>query len=694
MSRAGRILRVDLSDQKIEKEPTSSYVRDWMGGDGIAAKILTDEVPPGATAYDPESLLTINTGILTGTLRGSKSTVFNRNPCMIHNVLSTAGMGGGFPAELKFAGYDNLIIKGKADKPVYLFINNDKVEIRDAAHLWGQDTYQTQTSIKNELDDPDVQVACIGPGGENLVTYSLIYHDINATAAKSGGGGVMGSKNLKAIAVRGTKPIKLADPKKFADLFNDYFYATFTEKLTADHWTKKSMITCIDQENDIDIIMWGGSVENLNCPPIPKGNSMQDFVDKYFVGNSGCAFCPEQCYPRLNVPGVGAGAALCAMPVEWQARFKIWNPLFWWKCALLSDRLGIDASSTCNIISWMMEMYERGIITAADTDGLKMEWGNEEVVLAMIEKIGRKEGCGELYGQGPLAASLKLGKSAKRLARHTKGYPLLNYFLWSGGSLGMAVGMGGAGTVADPAGVENAGQIIEEILKVHPPAPGMDAEMIHELADSLRSAKTEHMCGDPDAWKLFEDDGETIRTTNKALMLLAFEDQTALADFCGACDQSTGAGPRAIGAMRDFWQEMSDFVHAATGEQWPAERMQETVKRVRLLETGYDYLCGLRREDEQMSEDTYGEANTRQWGRRTFTTREAMEKMKTEYYQLRGRDPETGAPRREELEKLGLKDMADRLAKLDLTPRPVEAEEVSEIPSKRKSRARSARTRS
>ena len=685
MSRAGRILRVDLLDKKIEKEPTSSYVKDWFGGDGISAGILTTEVPPEKTAYDPDNLLIISTGPLTGTLRGHKGCVLNRSPILVHNVLQSAGIGGQLPAELKFAGYDNIVIKGKAEGPVYLFINNDKVEIRDAKHLWGQDTYQTQARIKNELNDPDVQVACIGPAGENLVTYSLIYHDINATAARSGAGGIMGSKNLKAIAVRGTNAIKVADPKKFAELFNEYFYATFYEKLAPHHWTRKSMVNYADGQATIDIVMWGGNLGDLCPPPVPKGKTMTEFADKYFAGNSGCAFCPEQCYVRLNVPGIGAGAALCAMPAEWQTRFKLYDPEFWWKCADATNRLGLDCSSTCNIISWLMELWENGIITPADTDGLRMEWGNEEVVLAMIQKIGKKEGCGAVYGQGILPAARKLGPSAQRHARHVKGLPYLNYFLWPGGSLGTAAGQGGAGVGADPAGVENSAQIIEEIFKAHPPYPGAELQA-KDIATFARSTKTQVMCGDPDAWKLFEDDGATIRTTGKAAMDLAFEDQTKLADMCGSCDLATNSGPRAIGAMRDFWQEMSNFVQAGTGEQWTPDLLRETVKRVRLQETGYDYLCGLRREDEQMPDDSYGLIKTRQWGTRTFTTRETLEKMKTEYYQLRGRDPVTGVPRREELEKLGLKDMADRLAKLELTPGPVGAQEGSEVVAKRKAK--------
>jgi len=174
------------------------------------------------------------------------------------------------------------------------------------------------------------------------------------------------------------------------------------------------------------------------------------------------------------------------------------------------------------------------------------------------------------------------------------------------------------------------------------------------------------MSGDPNAWKLFEDDGETIRITNKALLDLAYENQTKLADLAGVCDQSANAGPRFLFALRDFWEEIAAFLTADLGVEYTPDMLKEVVDRVRLMERGYDYLCGLRREDETLPEDFFEPMKTRQWGTRVMYTRESQEKMKTDYYTLRGCDPQTGVPRREELEKRGLKDLADKLGKLNL----------------------------
>lgn len=244
MSRAGKILRVDLSTGKIEKEPTSSYVKKWFGGDGIGSTIVCNEVPPETEAYHPATILTFNMGPLTGALRGgSRCHLITRSPLVIHDLLLASGFGGQFAAEVKFAGYDNIVITGRADKPAYLCINNDEVQIRDASHVWGLDTYQTQATIQAETKDPDTQVVCIGPAGENQVAFALMYHDINATAGRGGAGAVMGSKNLKAIAVRGTRGLKIDDPQKYLELWNKFFTETFPQPVTPDHWTRTSIVT-------------------------------------------------------------------------------------------------------------------------------------------------------------------------------------------------------------------------------------------------------------------------------------------------------------------------------------------------------------------------------------------------------------------------------------------------------------------
>ncbi|MCX5998349.1 MAG: aldehyde:ferredoxin oxidoreductase, partial [Chloroflexi bacterium] len=223
MANAGMILKIDLTNGSIQREPTSSYLRHYVGGLSIGTKILWDGVSPEIAGTDPRNMLIFNTGPLTGTLLGNKCVVLAKSPIYTNKTMGNAGMGGQFPSEMRFAGYDHIVIIGKAERPVYLFIYNDQVEIRDAKHLWGLDVYETQTRIKEELRDPDVQIACIGPAGENQVAFSLVLHDIENTASRAGHGAVMGSKNLKAVTVRGTRGLKVADPKTFMALWKQFY---------------------------------------------------------------------------------------------------------------------------------------------------------------------------------------------------------------------------------------------------------------------------------------------------------------------------------------------------------------------------------------------------------------------------------------------------------------------------------------
>ena len=215
----GAILRVDLSEDKISKEPTASYSADFIGGRGINIRLLYDESPPEVAPLDPASPLIFGVGPLCGTpVPASRVEVTAKSPET--GFLGSSNFGGVFGPELKYAGYDNIVFTGHADKPFYLWIHNDEVEIRDASHLWGRDTYKTQEIIRSEIDS-DVKVACIGPAGENLVHFATVQSALGHSAGRTGTGGVMGSKNLKAIVVRGTKGINLADPEKYLSIVEE-----------------------------------------------------------------------------------------------------------------------------------------------------------------------------------------------------------------------------------------------------------------------------------------------------------------------------------------------------------------------------------------------------------------------------------------------------------------------------------------
>ena len=219
----GAILRVDLSSGKITKTPTAEYADDFIGGRGINIKLLYDHNPPGVDSLSPENTLIFGVGPLGGTsIATGRTEVTARSPET--GFLGSSNFGGFFGSEFKFAGYDHIVLTGQAEKPVYLWIENERVEIRDAAAIWGKDSYETQDLIRKELNNPDAKILCIGPAGEKRVRFATLQHGLGHGAGRTGMGAVMGSKNLKAIAVRGTGSLKIARPEDKAFLTTEEFF--------------------------------------------------------------------------------------------------------------------------------------------------------------------------------------------------------------------------------------------------------------------------------------------------------------------------------------------------------------------------------------------------------------------------------------------------------------------------------------
>lgn len=214
----GSLLRVNLSSGEIRKTPTANYADLWLGARGINSRILYEETNGNTDPLGPENVILFSIGPLTGTMVPGSGRVEIAAKSPVSGFQGMSNMGGYWGPELKYAGYDSVVVKGKAEKPVYISIYNDKVDIRDASHLAGKDTYETQDIIREELGDPEVEVVCIGPAGENLIAYASVHNRLGNAAGRTGMGTVMGSKNLKAIAVRGTKGVSVAQPDKFLEL--------------------------------------------------------------------------------------------------------------------------------------------------------------------------------------------------------------------------------------------------------------------------------------------------------------------------------------------------------------------------------------------------------------------------------------------------------------------------------------------
>jgi aldehyde:ferredoxin oxidoreductase len=642
MSWAGTILQVDLTGGKIEKEPTSRYVKDYIGNAGIAAKIFWDEIPPDMRPYNPENLLMFNTGPLTGTLLGNKATVASKTPVRANNPFAFVGLGGQFPSEMKYAGYDHIIVKGKAKEPVYLCINNDSVEIRDAKHLWGLDTHETQRMIKEELGDPDVQVACIGPAGENLVAYAIILHEIENTAAKKGFGSVMGSKNLKAIAIRGTKGLKIADPKAFLSLFDEYYYEV--SKGQASLFAKMAQTEGISRQIAEGYhTAYGGEIPE-ELPPSPT----KEWVSKYMVGPIGCAFCPVQCHQNFRVPGIGNGGTVCVnyFGLLLQFMYNATDFEIWWKRTMLANRYGLDTLQIEMIGGWLVELYKRGIITADDTDGIPMERSSDKAITSLIEKIAKREGFGELFADGIVHAARKIGKGYLDLAdQYNNEFP----YGWNDYAPDIGpVAQYRAGDLERVPGYADAyGNIFSyaDILRVSP-------RKAQKLIDQFCCEASERLMGDANLWR------EPRYDKRIGPWIIEKETEFLLGDITGHCEVMSPYLEH-YGIKFGTCDDNVRWLNAATGIKYTADELRETASRIRTLIDAYNILCArMIGEVPVIAKPIEALASFPQPGRPKGSE---LKKIQEDYCRIRGYDPETGVPIREKLEKLGLKDVADKL---------------------------------
>ncbi|MCL2497266.1 MAG: aldehyde ferredoxin oxidoreductase family protein [Symbiobacteriaceae bacterium] len=442
-----RILRVNLSTGAVSCEsPGELFYRKYIGGRGLVAYYLWHEVPPQADPLGPENKLIFAVGPLTGTsfLGSGRNSVGAKSP--LTGAYSDAEAGGFWGAELKRAGYDALIIEGQSDKPVYLWIKDDQVEIRDAAHLWGQKTAPVEKQIQKELGDERIRVAQIGPGGENGVAFANICNDLTHFYGRGGLGAVMGSKKLRAIAIRGQRPPVIAHPERLQALVRWY----------AENW--ESMNKSSYEYGTTSVVMSLNASGGLPTRNFQEGSfegaaniSHTAINEKYLIDREGCWACPIRCkrvvqaHERYNVDPIYGGpeyetlASLgsCCGIDDLEAVMK-GNEL----CAAYA----LDTISTGVTIAWAMEAYTRGILTAEELDGLELNFGNGAGLVALIEKIAYREGVGDLLAQGSKKAALQVGKNSIEFAMEGKGQeiPMHEPRLKSALSIGYAVSPTGA----------------------------------------------------------------------------------------------------------------------------------------------------------------------------------------------------------------------------------------------------------
>ncbi len=422
----GKILRVNLTTGVITKEATpTDLARDYIGGRGFGIYFLLKEVPKGADPLGPENKLIVSSGPITGLMipGAGKSDWTTKAP--LTGGYASANMGGHFSPEMKYAGLDCIILEGISPKPIYLFIDDDKIELRDASDLWGKGTFAVEKQLKKKLGE-EFQIATIGPAGENSVTYACINHDYGRQAGRGGVGAVMGFKKVKAIAVHGTKSIPVANKEAYRTTAMA-LYKACKEAENTKNWTHigtpLTTVWCDEAGGLPTRNFSAGSFEGVQTL---SGTYMREQI---VITDKGCFGCPCPCgkyshlkkyksyvegpeYETVSLCGSNLGVA----EIEDVAQIN-----------LLCDDLGVDTISAGNVIAWAMECYEKGIFTKKDTDGLDLNFGNVDATLTLLEKIARKEGLGALLAEGVKRASAKVGLGSEKFAVHVKGMEQSGY---------------------------------------------------------------------------------------------------------------------------------------------------------------------------------------------------------------------------------------------------------------------------
>lgn len=639
----GTILKVNLSDRRIDREPLSEELMfGFIGGRGMNAKILYDKTGPQTDPLGPENNLIIGTGPVNGTPMptSNRFSVTAKSP--LTGILGDANSGGFFGPELKYAGYDHVVIKGAAAHPVYLWIDDHHVEIRDAAHLWGKNTLETERTIKGEIGDERIRVLSIGQAGENLVKIAGIINDEEHAAARCGLGAVMGSKKLKAIAVRGSQTVRIADPEKLFELM-DHMFSDYRKCSAFDWYTHYGGTVAI-----IDMCKAGSApVKNYlksGGTDLEKRLQMahEKIFEKYKLKDVACHACPLACDKWTYIEGLGRAKHPDGGSFH-GAIWEIYDYPFLVEFNRLCDEYGIDLYSAQMVTAAAMEWYEKGIITKGDTDGLEIRFGDRNVVRKLVHKIAHREGFGKILAEGSVRAGKLVGADpdTTSTAGYGKGmdHGPIDCSAMADLTLSLSVSTRGAG----------------HLRAVAPMSWGVSDTLPPKWQKVYREAGAEDVMDKP--W---------IGHPVKAEIATYFENICTSSDILEMCKNTTEFfffyGYEGREAKDDLaWH--AEFLRAVTGMDIDRSGLEMVTKRVLNIEKAYNVREGKLREHDMPTSRLFRQREGGPLDGKGLD-RQEIERLFDHYYKIHGWDPSTSIPRRDTLEKLGLKYVADELCRL------------------------------
>lgn len=602
-----KIAYIDLSHQQVStKEIPDEIIHKYLGGRGVNAYLLYNHIKKNTDALSPENVLVFGTGLLTGYLGTCTARWHVSSKSPETGIYGDSNCGGLWGAELKQAGFQHLVIKGKTEKPTYLWIHNGQIEFRDASLLWGKDTYETEEIIVKELGDPDIQIACIGTAGEKLVRFANVRHGRKRAAGRTGMGCVMGSKQLKAIAVRGSQGLKPAQPKKLIQLTKEYQKKVTSTKIYPILSRYGNLYAFTVQLENCQVNTFNH--QNTYFAEAEGKLDPEIFDEKYKTKSLACFSCPIHCSHRYRITS-GPFAGTWGEGPEWyflggfgpQVGNSDWEVIL--VANDLCNQYGLDVGSVTAYTSWLMELYQRGIIDKDFTEGMSLDWGNGEAIIGLIHQMAKREGVGAKVANGWREAAKMIGKGCEYYIANTKGLTVecIDSRALRGTSLGESTSNRGYDHLRGRINIEFMG-LSEEFLERYFGKP---------------------VASDPTAWE------------GKAWAAIWVQDLATLADALGICKFATHwlGDPKLLG-----FSEFRELTAAATGIELTLPQLRQIADRIWSLERMFSVRDnGVDREGDRVPK-IYHERLKDGPRKGIRTDYDEYEKALDEYYQIRGWD--------------------------------------------------------
>ena len=640
-----KIAYIDLTTGKVETRPIPLAVRKkFLGGRGLDAYLLYNHTEKGCDPLGPDNTLLISGGILTATCASATARTHVMAKSPLTGLLGSANMGGFFAPELAWAGFHHLVIKGKAEKPVYIWIHNGEIQIRDASHLWGKTVTDTQWAIREELGDEEIKCAVCGPAGENLVRYANVMTGIKNSAGRTGMGAVMGSKNLKAVAARGTMDIKIAHPVEALE-FNKRFIDQITSAKV--NQTQGALGTPFiwGATNS-----WGGiRCRNFQYNQCEYADDIEperlDEIAEQTIGPyhmTGCFGCQVHCRAQYKIPsGPYAGKYDEGPEYTSQGAFggepDCKNAVTVLTGNHLVDQWGVDNLEIGSIISWAMELYEEGILTDKDTDGLELTFGNDEALLEMVRRICFRDGwLGDTLAEGGLQAAEKIGKNSIKYLVHVKGMNNLHSDERATPALALNIATASRGS---------------DHLRSRPAI-----DLYHLPEEILRKIYSNPIPYDGPL------SSEHTSYVGKSWMVYWQENCYMAVDCLGICKYHTVF----LGATLPNFEDWPKVLYYNTGLEITPTEIWDIAERCNNLERLFNLREGLKRDDPEKGDrlvDRYHDEPCKRGAPDVIgktIDRQGFKKMLDEFYEHKGCD-ENGVPLPETLKRLGLENEPSHL---------------------------------